>query len=236
MIAEIEKHVTSDPPPELYPESSRNIAGRFSKEGSCIPISGENFPDMRLDQTLSTTMGNKLIKLFKNNKKAFHVLYAVSGAGKTRSIFEMAMHNELFVIYMECLPSLDEDRTGFESTPDTNFVGLFRRITAIQSMQDNEFRSEAERLIALEFTVRVLYLVLLEKRGKLTPRSHLLAQINGGQACIATIKSYLSSFEFETNEIESVVRIAFRNLVNYLLMSLLLHCEYSINHGLLIIL
>jgi hypothetical protein len=69
LIADIEKHVTVASPPELYPKSAKDIADRFSKDRSCIPISGGNFPDMRMDETLSTAMGNRLIELFKNNGK-----------------------------------------------------------------------------------------------------------------------------------------------------------------------
>ncbi|RIA86752.1 hypothetical protein C1645_828827 [Glomus cerebriforme] len=143
---------------------------------------------MRLDETLSTTMGNKLIELFKNDEKAFHILYAVSSTRKTRlrSIFKMALRNELFLIYMECLIPMDENRSGCKSTPDTNFIELVKRITKIQSsMSENEFRLEAACLIALEFTA---------------------------QTCIIRIKSYLGSFEFNTGEIESVFMIAFGDL------------------------
>ncbi|CAB5390881.1 unnamed protein product [Rhizophagus irregularis] len=163
---------------------------------------------MRLDETLSNAMGNKLIKLFENNETAFHLLYAVSGAGKTRSIFEMAMHNKFFVIYMECRGSMDEDRAFLDPTHDINFAELDERISEILSLSENEFRSKAKHLIALEFTARVFYLILLLERneGNLTPRDHLLAQIGGGQTCIAMIKMYLKSFK--TAELESVLRIA----------------------------
>ncbi|CAB5180818.1 unnamed protein product [Rhizophagus irregularis] len=207
LIADIKNHVTIASPPKLYPKTAKDIAGRFSKDRSCIPISGGNLPDMRLDETLSTAMGNKLIKLFENNETAFHLLYAVSGAGKTRSIFEMAMHNKFFVIYMECRGSMDEDRAFLDPTHDINFAELDERITEILSLSENEFRSKAKCLIALEFTARVFYLILLLERneGNLTPRDHLLAQIGGGQTCIAMIKTYLKSFK--TAELESVLRI-----------------------------
>ncbi|CAG8599845.1 16690_t:CDS:2 [Rhizophagus irregularis] len=206
LIADIKNHVTIASPPKLYPKTAKDIAGRFSKDRSCIPISGGNLPDMRLDETLSTAMGNKLIKLFENNETAFHLLYAVSGAGKTRSIFEMAMHNKFFVIYMECRGSMDEDRAFLDPTHDINFAELDERITEILSLSENEFRSKAKCLIALEFTARVFYLILLLERNEgLTPRDHLLAQIGGGQTCIAMIKTYLKSFK--TAELESVLRI-----------------------------
>jgi hypothetical protein len=93
----------------------------------------------------------------------------------------MVMHNEFFIIYVECRKSMDENRAGFESTPDTNFAELDKRITEILSLSEDEFRLKAERLIALEITARVLYLVLLLERSEdnLTPRNYLLAQING---------------------------------------------------------
>jgi len=59
---------------------------------------------MRLNDKEITVMGKHLVTLFENKEKAVHLLYAVSGAGKTRAIFDMAMHNKIFVTYIECIP------------------------------------------------------------------------------------------------------------------------------------
>jgi hypothetical protein len=62
---DIGKNVTVGLPPELYPESSKNIDGHFSKGGSHIPITGRRFSDMRLDEIIISPMGDRLVKLFK---------------------------------------------------------------------------------------------------------------------------------------------------------------------------
>jgi len=182
LIADVEKNVHVDFPPELYPESLKNIAGRFHKDGSRIPISGKNLPDMRLTDQFVTPMGELLVSLFKKYKSDIELIYGVSGAGKTRAIFDMTINSELFVTYIEC------------ASPDLNFSKLIERINEIfTKFPIHEARKEAKHLIALEFVARVLYLVLLIRKTdeKLNPRDYLLAQINGGQRCIAEIKSYL---------------------------------------------
>jgi len=88
----------------------QGIAGRFRKLGSRIPISGEDFSDMRLNDKEITVMGEHLVTLFENKQQVFHLIYAVSGAGKTRAIFDMAMHNRIFVTYMDCIPEADESK------------------------------------------------------------------------------------------------------------------------------
>ncbi|CAG8470689.1 11402_t:CDS:2 [Funneliformis mosseae] len=206
LIAEIKENVAIVPPPELYPKSAKDIAGRFSKEGSRIPITGKKFPDMRLDDKFISPMGDRLIKLCKD-ENMFHLLYAVSG--KTRAIFDMAMHNEIFITYIECLKRKDEI-AGLEPAADANFGELVVRITEIfEKKPINLAVLEANRLIALEFTARVLHFILLKENiENLTPRDYLLAQINGGQNCIANIKLYLISFEFTTAEMEAIFIIA----------------------------
>ena len=98
-IEDLSTKVTIPSLPELYPINKQDIAGRFCKQGSHIPISGKNFPDMRLNDKEITPMSEHLVTLFENEEKAFHLLYAVSGAGKTRAIFDMAMHNNIYRMY-----------------------------------------------------------------------------------------------------------------------------------------
>jgi hypothetical protein len=184
-------------PPQLYPESKQNIAGRFRKPGICIPISGDDFPDMRLNDKNATDMGRELVELCKNKKRAFQLLYAVSGAGKTRAIFDMAMHEDgVFVTYIECRPSSGEKSIILEPTLDRNFAQLVSSIesefarTKISNIE--HAREESRRLITLEYAARVLYLIILSKKFEnITPRDYLLAQINGGQKCITKIKAEL---------------------------------------------
>jgi hypothetical protein len=145
-------------PPQLYPESKQGIAGRFCKPGSYIPISGEKFPDMRLNDKSITGMGKKLVELCKNEKRAFQLLYAVSGAGKTRAIFDMAMHEDgIFVTYIECRPSTDVKSIILEPTLDRNFAQLVSSIEDVFARMTIETaRSETKRLITLEYAARAL--------------------------------------------------------------------------------
>jgi hypothetical protein len=169
---------------------------------------------MRLNDEEIIPMGEHLVTLFENEEKACHLLYAVSGAGKTRAIFDMAMHNKIFVTYIECIPAAGESKVfeKMEPTADTNFGKLVEKIKECFATLAIELaRIEAKRLIALEFTARVLYLVILKKRVEsLTPREYLLTQINGGQESIAMIKPYLKSFE--TSDLETIFMHALRYL------------------------
>src|SRR5436190_2065197 len=122
----------------------------------------------------------------------------------------MAMHNEIFVTYIECLPAADESKAHkkMEPTADTNFQNLVVRISEIKVNPGSEdakesFRLEAQRFIAQDFTARILYLVILKKRFEsLTPCEYLLSQIDGGRQSIALIKTYLKSFE--TSDLETI--------------------------------
>ncbi|RGB27283.1 hypothetical protein C1646_819865, partial [Rhizophagus diaphanus] len=212
LISEIQGNVIVGPPPELYPELSRNIAGRFHKEGSHIPISGKNFPDMRLNEQSVTPMGQKLTSLFKEKKVFFQMIYGVSGAGKTRAIFDMA--RSLFIIYIDCAPPRDETMASMEPTNDINFSDLVKKISGcFADMPIDKARIKAGYLIALEFVARVFYLILLKKLVMdLSPQQYLLAQINGGQTCIADIKYRFASYEFEIDDLESIFRISLRYL------------------------
>lgn len=72
---------------------------------------------MRLDIYESTEMGKKYIP------------FAPSGAGKTRSIFDVAMHHGCFVKYVECNVGAEYCRVGtagLEPTGDRNFI-IFSR-------------------------------------------------------------------------------------------------------------
>src|ERR1043166_1568426 len=150
LIVDLEKKIPLDRPPELY--SISNIAGRFHKRD--IPISSRKYVDMRLDDVETTDMGRKLIDDLKNETKACYLLYAVSGAGKTRAIFDMSMNeNGIYVVYVECRPSSDINR-DYEPTADRNFAQLVASIGSpfgpYNDTINNYAREEAKRLIILE--------------------------------------------------------------------------------------
>src|SRR5437762_3356931 len=88
---------------------------------------------MRLNDKEIIPIGKYFITLFKNKEKAFYLLYAVSGADKTRAIFDMAMHNEIFVTYIEYMSAADKSQScvKMEPTADTNFGDLVERIRKI---------------------------------------------------------------------------------------------------------
>ncbi|CAB4381252.1 unnamed protein product [Rhizophagus irregularis] len=212
LIVDLEEKIPLDRPPELY--SISNIAGRFYKRD--IPISSREYVDMRLDVETTDT-GRKLINDLKNETKACYLLYAVSGAGKTRAIFDMSMNeNGIYVVYVECRPSSDINR-DYEPTADRNFAQLVASIgSAFGPYNDtinNSAREEAKRLIILEFTARVLYLILLKKKFPgITPRDYLLSQLNGGQECIASIRNELRLFGCDFDDLISIISSALRHL------------------------
>ena len=168
---------------------------------------------MRLTQFV-TPMGQKLTDLFGGKKNFFQIIYGVSGAGKTRAIFDMA--RSLFIIYIDCAPPRDETTANIEPTSDTNFSVLVQKIKHnIATLPIDKAILEADYHIALEFIARVIYLILLKKAVKnLNPQQYLLAQINGGQDCIAEINYSLESYEFRIDDLKSIFRIALKQLVN----------------------
>ena len=178
---------------------------------------------MRLNDKEITPMGEHLVTLFENEENVCYLLYAVSGAGKTRAIFDMAMHNKIFVTYIECMPE-SKAHEKMEPTADTNFGDLVKRINEVYEGEHGymeeamkSFRVKAKCLIAQDFTARILYLIILKKRVEgLTPREYLLSQIYGGRQSIAKIKLRLISYE--TFELESIFKSASEYLkVNNLL-------------------
>ncbi|KAF9201189.1 hypothetical protein BGZ49_008578 [Haplosporangium sp. Z 27] len=170
------KHLLSNvevkTPPELYPSDQQELLGRFRKTGSLVPFSGSEFVDMRLDYT-PTVMGQKLSKICKE-RPLVHVLFAVSGAGKTRSIFDIAMQNSgVFLMYIECtLGTVDyaESSTALEPTGDRNFMALYNTLVAA----DDKYGLKEPH-----------------KFKDLTPSDYLLSQLNNGQNCIKAIKTCL---------------------------------------------
>jgi len=213
LIVDLGEKISLDNPPVLYPIS--NIAGRFHKRN--IPISGKNYVDMRLDDVETTDTGRELIDKLKNETRACYLLYAVSGAGKTRTIFDMSMNeNGIYVVYVECRPSSEISNRDYELTMDRNFAQLVAMIeSAFGSCNDsinNSARAVAKRLIILEYTARILYLILLKKKfPDITPRDYLLSQFNGRQECIAIIKGSLMP-EYTFNELEVIISSALRYL------------------------
>ena len=168
---------------------------------------------MRLTEQV-TPMGQKLTSSFEGKKDFFQIIYGVSGAGKTRAIFDMA--RSLFMIYIDCAPLRDETTANIEPTNDTNFSVLVQKIKHnFTKLPIDEAILKADYHIALEFVARVIYLILLKKAVEnLNPQQYLLAQINGGQGCIAKINHRLTSYEFEIGDLKSIFRIALEQLVN----------------------
>jgi len=83
---------------------------------------------MHLDVETTDT-SRKLIDNLKNETTACYLLYAVSGAGKTRAIFDMSMNeNGIYVVYVECRPSSDIMNRDYEPTMDRNFAQLVASI------------------------------------------------------------------------------------------------------------
>ncbi|CAG8599176.1 3171_t:CDS:2 [Funneliformis mosseae] len=213
LIADLGEKISVGRPPELYPRP--NIAGRFHKRD--IPISGSKYVDMRLDVETTDT-GRELIDNLKNEDKACYFLYAVSGAGKTRAIFDMSMNeNGIYVVYVECRPSPDDSNWDFEPTMDRNFAQLVASIdSAFGPYNDNinkSARAEAKRLIILEFTARILHLIILKKKfPDITPRDYLLSQLNGGQQSIETIRDELRLLRLAFDDLKSIITSALRFL------------------------
>lgn len=102
---------------QLYPESKQGIANHFYKLlRSYILISDHNdFSDMHLNDKNATNIGRKLVEFIKI-KHTFQLLYTVSSARKTKTIFDMAMHEDgIFIIYIECKPSTNVKSIILES-------------------------------------------------------------------------------------------------------------------------
>ncbi|PKY39456.1 hypothetical protein RhiirA4_524998 [Rhizophagus irregularis] len=123
VFEKLKENILIKEPPKLYPDSEQYVAGRFYK--SKIPISGKDFIDMRLDNECTTDSGKYLLGKLRNAREGFYLLYAVSGAGKTRTIFDIAMNNDgIYVVYMECRTADDGSLIQLEPTKDRNFKDL----------------------------------------------------------------------------------------------------------------
>ncbi|RGB31295.1 hypothetical protein C1646_263545 [Rhizophagus diaphanus] len=81
--------------------------------------------EMRLDNECTTDSGKYLLGKLRNAREGFYLLYAVSGACKTRTIFDIAMNNDgIYVVYMECRTADDGSFIQLEPTKDRNFKRL----------------------------------------------------------------------------------------------------------------
>ncbi|GJJ78316.1 hypothetical protein EMPS_10675 [Entomortierella parvispora] len=212
-------------PPELYPENLQKKVGRFRKATSQVPFSGESFVDLRLNDQPSD-MGEKLNQLCTFN--LVYVIFAVSGAGKTRSIFDVAMQEKsrVFLMYIECNDGKASHGEGFEPTRDRNFIRLCQELTDINmniGLSSEVGQAQAYRLIILEYTSRIFHLALLfDKNKDLTPRGYLLSQLNGGQQSITEIKESLSQLDSQT------LRALFAMAFNRLKVTLLANFQFAV--------
>lgn len=223
MFEKLKENVSIKEPPELYPDSDQCTAGRFQK--SKIPISGNNYVDMCLDIEYTTDSGKYLLKNLRDAREGFYLLYAISGAGKTRTIFNIAMNNNgIYVVYMECRSVDDGSFIQLEPTRDRSFARLVNSIKSAFACYNTELaREEANRLIRLEIAARIFYLILLkEKFPNTEPRNHLMAQINSGQESVISIKDKLM-LEYEDADLESIIESALGHLkvLNNILIKLM---------------
>ncbi|GJJ78300.1 hypothetical protein EMPS_10659 [Entomortierella parvispora] len=199
-LKELHSTVKIGDPPELYPIHLQECVGRFRKAGSQVPFSGTDFVDLRLNDR-PCDMGKELTKLCKFT--TVHVIFAVSGAGKTRSIFDVALRegSSVFLMYVECNDG-SPLFSGDEPTGDRNFMRLYWRmqhLAVTTGLSTKNGQAEADRLIALEFTSRILHLILMfEKKKDLTPRDYLLSQLNDGQQSIMEISNCLDELDYDT--------------------------------------
>ncbi|RGB35590.1 hypothetical protein C1646_113203 [Rhizophagus diaphanus] len=123
----------------------------------------------------------------------------------------------IYVVYVECGPLSEVSNREFEPTADRNFAQLVSSIgSAFGQYNDiiNYYaRDEAKRLIILEFTARILYLIFLKKKfPDITPRDYLLSQLNGGQECITSIRNELRLFGCDFDDLISIISSALRHL------------------------
>jgi len=122
-----------------------------------------------LNNKNATDIGKKLVKLYKNKKYAFQLLYVVSNAKKIRAIFDITIYqNGIFVIYIKCRLLTNIKSIIFELTFDYNFAklissikGEFVRMT-IKNIKPA--KEEAKCLIIRKFAMQILYLIILNKK------------------------------------------------------------------------
>ncbi|KAF9404713.1 hypothetical protein BGZ76_006838 [Entomortierella beljakovae] len=108
------------------------------------------------------------------------------------------MQNQgIYLMYIECTYGNTESATSTlpESTHDKNFIGLYDDLVAVDEkhgLDQPNGRSQARRLILLEYTSRLFFFILLKDKVRdLTPSDYLLSQLNGGQKGISEIKTIL---------------------------------------------
>jgi hypothetical protein len=120
---------------------------------------------------------------------------------------------------------------------DRNFAQLVASISSAfgpyNDTINNSAREEAKRLIILEFTARILYLIFLKKKfPNITPCKYLLSQLNGGQKCIARIRNELRLFGCDRDDLASIITSALSllkgNKIAFTLIMYILICLQSI--------
>ncbi|KAJ1565078.1 hypothetical protein HK096_004658, partial [Nowakowskiella sp. JEL0078] len=184
-----------DPVDYFYNDEDQRRIGRFKKDDVSIP-----FSDGRADPRLAdwkTKSGRLLCQTVKSQK--IISLVGVSGAGKTRSIFDIA--DETWLIYYECVHEYQTHL--FSPTRDKNYQTMYKKIAKIEDLKSEKGLSEARRLIHVDLASRVLFLALwIQKYGNNSEsmRKHLLCQLNGGQTVVKRIATSLGNENLTTLE------------------------------------
>jgi hypothetical protein len=180
--------------------------------------------DMRLDNEYNTDSGKYLLGKLRDAREGFYLLYAVSGAGKTRTIFDIAMNNDgIYVVYIECR-SVDGSFIRLEPTRDRSFARLVYSIRSAFACHNYELaREEEKRLFLLEIAARIFYPILLKENfPNIEPRDYLIAQIIGGQESVMSIMDELM-LEYENVDLVSIIESALNHLevLNNILIKLM---------------
>ena len=165
-------------PPPIRPKNLQLQLGRFRKVD--LPFSGSEVDPRLLDDKF-TPVAEDMVSILKEAACHF-ILLGKSGTGKTRAIFDVA--RQFFTIYIEC--STSDDR--IDVTKDKSYTEMAEMIQKLKWAKPEVARNEAQRLIQLEYTSRLLFLLLLLKKyPDTTPQDFLASQLNGGQNAIMDI-------------------------------------------------
>ena len=219
------------------PEKLREIFGSRYHKGmdETVPMLNERV-DMRLFDVSALELEDdsgplqfrdaaaRLINLLSTRTGEF-ALVAVSGAGKTSAIFDVARKH--FVVYFQ-FPDTPERRRSREGDPTASEL-LEAVTTEIGSHQDSDSRMRAWRIARRasmrHFVARLLFLVLLneyflrsDEKRQVLPFEFLIAQL--AHACVrAVLKELLPLVPTVEEHIEKLAELIWTYLTSHYLVA-----------------
>ena len=193
-------------------DAQKTLLGGLFKEGETLPVLNGRI-DMRLyNSENGKRAASKLLSEKLTLGESLFFLIAVSGSGKTSSLFELG--SDHYLIYAQCTDDTDSNPGSIED--DINFARMLSNIRADLGDSEEDNWVLAERRCKLDIIARTFTLFWLWKQldRKPEPREYLLFQLTGkGAAFIREIRTKFGSIDsVSLDDVDNFCALLFKAL------------------------